>query len=161
MRLSAEDAEKVVLSKFDEADPYQHMMKVMFGCGIYAAFRGSTEHVLFSPLHLSIGTYPSNFESRPLAGLQYITINSFQADKSNKITVTSNYARDTSQALRFPIIQDDPNDFGSTVLRLYHKMSPGQIRMYCYPVTEGTTNSNKRMKVGEKDNFFTASVLLV
>jgi hypothetical protein len=153
MRLAPEDAEKIVLSKFNEDDPWQHMMKVMFGCGIYAAFRGSTEHVLFSPLHISIGTYPHNFESKHLAGLQYVAIDTFQADKSNKITVNINYARDTSQVLRFPIIHDDPNDFGAAVYRLYKKMSPGQIRMYCYPVTD-KMKANKRIKLGEKDIFF-------
>jgi hypothetical protein len=36
----AEDAEKIDLSKFNEDDPNQHMMKVMFGCGVYCMFRG-------------------------------------------------------------------------------------------------------------------------
>jgi hypothetical protein len=40
VHLSAEDAEKIDLSKFNEDDPNQHMMKVMFGCGVYCMFRG-------------------------------------------------------------------------------------------------------------------------
>ena len=127
------------------------MMKVLFGCGTLAAFRGSAEHVSFSPLHISVGTYPSKFESQRLAGLQYITINTFADDKSNKITVNKSYARDTSEDLRFPIILDDPNDFGAALLRLYNKMSPGQVRMYCYPVVN---KANKMRKVGEKDLHF-------
>ena len=68
------------------------MMKVLFGCGMYAAFRGSKEHVHFSPMHISVGTYPSQFESQYLAGLQYVTINTFADDKSHKIAVNKSYA---------------------------------------------------------------------
>ena len=40
-QLEAIEVKKIVLSKLEEKDPLHHMMKVKFGCGLYAAFRGS------------------------------------------------------------------------------------------------------------------------
>ena len=42
--LSASDAEKIVLSKFNEAGPEEHQMKIIVGCGAQLAFRGCAEH---------------------------------------------------------------------------------------------------------------------
>ena len=44
-RLCEVDVEKVrMLSEFDEADPRQHIMKILFGCGALFGFRGHKEH---------------------------------------------------------------------------------------------------------------------
>ena len=72
------------------------MMKCLFGCGVYAAFRGHTEHLNFCCEHISIGIYPKQFESQQLAGLHYVSIDTFGNDKSNKMGVYSPYVCDTS-----------------------------------------------------------------
>ena len=65
--------------------------------------------------------------------------------------------------MRFPIILDDPNDFGAALFRLYKKMAPGQVRMYCYPVgvAKSKNKAYKMMnKVGDEELFFLLSVRL-
>lgn len=126
------DAAKVILGKFNEDIPQQHIMKILFGCGIYAAFRGSSEHVLFSPEHVSFGIYPMNYEVPELRGVHYVTIDAFGSDKSHKISVHKNYSRETSSSLNFPINENDPNCFGASLRRYIRKLAPGQKRMYCY-----------------------------
>ena len=76
------------------------------------------------------GTYPTNFEDPQLAGKPYVAITNFQ-DKSNKLSVHNSYLRDTSDVMRFLVDYEDPANFGSSLLRLIAKHSPGQVRMYC------------------------------
>jgi hypothetical protein len=47
VHLSAADAEKIDLSRFDESNPLQHMMKILFGCKIYCMFCRK-EHASFA-----------------------------------------------------------------------------------------------------------------
>ncbi len=101
--LSSAEVEKVKeLSKFNEDDPIQHMVKVMFGCGLYAGFRGNAEHTHFNMSMLHFGEYPKNHADPMLAGRKYVSISNFE-DKTNKISVHNSYLRDTSDVLRFPI----------------------------------------------------------
>ena len=123
------------LHKFNEDDPIQHMLKVMFGCGLYAGFRGSTEHAYFTTEMVSQGHYPQNFEDKTLAGKPFVAISNFQ-DKSNKLSVHNSYLRDTANILRFKVNFECPNDFGASLVRLMDKHSPGQKRMYCFLASE-------------------------
>ena len=134
-QLSAADVEKIDISKFDETDPRQHIMKVLFGMGFYAAFRGSSEHALMKKSQISFGTYPDNFENSTLAGKNYVAIANIPGDKTRTVTVTNSYARDTSQVLRFPVNSESLKCFGGTLSRYYHKLAPGQIRFYCQVAT--------------------------
>ena len=124
--------EKIVLGRFDENDPLQHMMKCMFGCGIFAGFRGCTEHTYFTREQVVFGTYGKTHEPRELAGLPYVAITHLQ-DKTKKLSIHNSYLRDTGHHLRFPIVSSDPNNFGGALQRLVAKMSPGQVRIYCQP----------------------------
>ncbi len=129
MHLSASDAEKIDLSKFDESDPYQHMMKILFGCGIYCMFRGK-EHAAFNTSQVKFGNYPRSFEYPNLAGHPFVSIDNL-LDKTHRLTVNNNYARSTSEFLRFPILPDSPSDFGASLQRFMSKLAPNQTRMYC------------------------------
>ena len=133
--LEASEAEKIMLSKFDEDDLYQHMMKIMFGCGLFAAFRGRTEHTMFYISQIKIGQYPANFENKELAGLKYAAIDHMVNEKTNKITINNSYSRGTSHIMRFPIVEGDPNNFGGALARLMEKFAPGQERVYCKKAT--------------------------
>ena len=126
-----------MLSKFDEKNPFEHMMKIMFGCGVYAAFRGSKEHTFFYRSQVKIGVYPRNFENRDLAGLRYAAIDHFVSDKACQVTVNNSYSRDCSTLLRFPIVAGDMDNFGGSIERLIKKMHPAQERMYCKPASPG------------------------
>ena len=155
-RLSASEAEKIKLETFDENDPWQHMMKVMFGCGIYAAFRGCSEHASFSPHMITKGRYPDNFEAKELAGLEYVQITNFVNDKSHKLTVHQGYSRDMSNAHRYIYDPTDDGNFAASMWRLKLKLSPGQTRMYCYPKAQisgaaflGHDIFNKDKPIGE------------
>ncbi len=142
--LAAADVEKVkMLCLFDESDPIQHMVKVMFGCGLYAGFRGNMEHTNFNISMVHLGNYPAQYEDKDLAGLPYVAISNFQ-DKTNKLSVNNSYLRDTSNILRFPVIHGDDNDFGGALFRLYEKLSPGQTRMYCQPASSSYIQSLRR-----------------
>jgi hypothetical protein len=129
VHLSAEDADKIDLSMFDEKHPYQHMMKIMYGCGVFCMFRGR-EHANFLVSQVKFGHYPRTFEHAALAGHPYVAISNL-TDKTHILTVNNSYARGTSEVLRFPINEDDPADFGGALQRYMNKLSPGQLRMYC------------------------------
>ena len=97
--LEALEVEKIVLSKFDEDDLHQHMMKVMFGCGMFAAFHGQNEHTMFYTNQLKIGHYLDNFEIKELVGLRYAAIDHMPFDKTNKVTVNNSYRRSTTNIM--------------------------------------------------------------
>ena len=135
-QLSAANVEKIDISKFVEADPRQHCMKLLFGMGFYAAFRGSTEHAQFTKNQVSFGTYPENFENTTLAGRPYVAITNISNDKTCTISITNSYARDTNQVLRFPVNIESMKCFGGTIAQFYKKLAPGQVRMYCQVATD-------------------------
>ncbi len=140
--LSAADAERIDLARFDEQDPWQHMMKMMFGCGTLCMFR-SKEHAFFMVHQVKFGHYPHLFEHPGLAGHPYVTIDNL-TDKSHQVSVNNNHARQCSEFLRFPINPSDPGDFGACVQRYMNKLSPGQTRMYCKPASEAYIESTYR-----------------
>jgi hypothetical protein len=109
------------------------MMKVMFGCGVYCMFRGQ-EHASFCVNQIKFGHYPCSFEHAQLAGHPYVSISNL-TDKTHQITVNNSYSRDTTDSLRFPINQSDPADFSASLQRLLEKLGPGQVRVYCRPVS--------------------------
>ena len=133
--LAASEAEKIILSKFDEDNLYEHMMKILFGCGMYAAFRGRKEHTYFYTNQLRVGFYPNNFENKELVGLKYVAIDHMPDEKCNKITVHNSYSKCTTNFMRFPIMAGDPNNFGGALHRLMEKFVPGQKRVYCKRAT--------------------------
>ena len=63
-KLSAANVEKLNFTKFIEHDPYQHIMKVLFGMGFYAAFCGSSEHANLTKSQIFLG--PTLTTSRTL-----------------------------------------------------------------------------------------------
>ena len=67
-QLAASDVKKINLAIFNENILQQHFMKILFGCGLYAAFRGSTEYTQFSRTQVTFGTYPTDFEECSLRG---------------------------------------------------------------------------------------------
>ena len=99
-------------------------MKVLFGMFFYAAFRDSSEHVLFTNSQVSFGTYLDNFENSTLAGKNYIAISNIPSDKTCTVTVTNSYAQDTSQVLQFPVNADSLKCFGGTLSCYYQKLAP-------------------------------------
>ena len=130
--LSMLDVESIDLSKFDEDDPRQHQMKLLFGFGTFGAFRGYKEHHELPTAHIKKGVYPSDFEDSNLAGVDYIGITSIgNSDKTMKVSVHNNYTRDTNDIFRFPIFRDDPSNFGASIERYMLKLEPGTVKMYC------------------------------
>ena len=71
-QLSAIDVEKIKLELFDEVDDRQHQMKLLFGCGLYPAFHGSSEHTNFCKQQILFGTYPDTYENPVLAGKPFV-----------------------------------------------------------------------------------------
>ena len=106
-------------------------MKLMFGFGIYAAFRGIREHQYLSPSHVKLCSFPLNHPLPDLAGTEYIAVTCLPDEKTNKLSVNNSYVRDTSDLLKIPVDHNDPKNFGACVIRFLGKLAPGQVRMYC------------------------------
>ena len=141
-QLKANDVEKIDLSLFDESVLREHQMKVLFGSGLYACFRGSQEHAMFSTSQLEFGTYSQDFQTVELRGTRYVSISSILADKTHSLSITNSYVRDMENQLRFPINPADPACFGASLERLYLKRGPGQLRLYC---KEASPSYKKKM----------------
>lgn len=97
-------------------------MKMLFGCGVYVGFRGSTEHAELRVDQFKFGT----FESGPFAGERYVGVE-FDIDKTHHLGVGNGYARDSAVMSRFPI----DSVFGGTMHRFLSKcVVQGQKRLY-------------------------------
>ena len=121
--------EKIDLSKFDESDPRQHMMKILFGCGIYFGFRGNSEHVFLEVSNFTHGEFP---QRHLFYGYTFFGIDGL-LDKTHHLSVHKDHVRDTKDAMRVPVMDDDPRsgDFGGSIKRFLAKLAPGQTRIYC------------------------------
>jgi hypothetical protein len=132
--LSETDAQKVCISAFDEDDPKQHTMKILFGCGVYFGFRGRLEHHALEKAHIGVGTFEKGhrFEDMQYVGVRVIN------DKTNRITLHNPYSRDTGKLMRMPILDKDPTSscFGGSLLRYIEKMNPNQKWLHCRGVLE-------------------------
>ena len=133
--VSRRDAEQVQLSKFDESDPKQHIMKVMVGLGAQAGFRGLTEHVYFNIAQLRFGQFPTDHHDENLRGVRFIEVIFIgNCDKTQKLSINNAHTRNMKGCWRFPILEGDPSSLGASIERLMGKMHPGQTRMYCSPI---------------------------
>ena len=134
--MSETDAQKVCISAFDEEDPKQHTMKILFGCGIYFGFRGRLEHHALEKAHIGVGTFEKGhrFENLQYVGVRVIN------DKTNRITLHNPYSRDTGKLMRMPILDEDPSSscFGGSLLRYLEKMNPDQKWLHCRGVLESS-----------------------
>ena len=57
-RLTLTNGKKISLAMFDERDPQQHQMKILFGCGAMFGFRGSSEHTYLELGNIRKGVFP-------------------------------------------------------------------------------------------------------
>ena len=57
-RLDEEVKEIINLSVFDESDPEEHQIKIMFGCGVYFGLRGNMEHYGLEVRNITHSTFP-------------------------------------------------------------------------------------------------------
>jgi hypothetical protein len=134
VHLSAADAEKIDLSRFDESDLLQHMMKILFGCRIYCMFCGK-EHASFAVSQIKFRHYPCTFKYAGLAGHPNVCIDNI-CDKSHRLTVHNSHARTTNKFLRFLINENDPVCLGAAIKCFMPKLAPNQTRMYCRLATQ-------------------------
>ena len=103
-RVSEEDRGKIDISKFDENDPSQHQMKILFGSGTKFGLRGNSEHTFMEVCNITHGEFP---EGHPYEGYEYYGLDNFQ-DKKHKLGVHTDYVRNTEQFLRIPKEDDNP-----------------------------------------------------
>ena len=118
------ETNKINLSIFDKNDPWQHQMKIAFGCGCKFGFRGNDEHTNLQVCNIDCGTFEAN---HPFAGYEYFGIDHL-VDKTVKLSVNTDYVRDTKNHMRIPVMNDDPtsDDFGGSIKRYLDKLAPGQ-----------------------------------
>ena len=140
-RLDENEKELIDLSCFDENDPRQHQMKILFGCGIYFGFRGKNEHVFLEIHNFTHGTFPS---THPFSGYEWYGIENIQ-DKTHKLSIHKDRVRDTKNCMRVPVMDNDPtsSDFGGSIKRFLEKLAPGQTRIYCKAIPEDLRSVDK------------------
>ena len=56
--MTKEDIDKLDLSLLDEDDLEQHIIKMLFICGIFFGFRGETEHTMMEVCQITSGVFP-------------------------------------------------------------------------------------------------------
>ena len=142
--MTADDINKIDLTIFDENDPEEHMIKLLFICGIFFGFRGSEEHVKMECRRLTSGVFPVGHK---WAGYTWYGID-FIIDKSNHLSIYKPYVRSIDDTLmKLPVMGNDPTstDPGGTLQRFLAKLSPGQTRLYCKVVPK---NIDKEVKKG-------------
>ena len=92
-RLTLSDRKKISLSLFNEADPQQHLMKVLFGCGAMFGFRGSAEHTYLELGHIRKGTFAPG---HPWEGKTYYGFGGFQY-KTNRLSLRHSFVSDDDE----------------------------------------------------------------
>ena len=123
------------LDVFDEDDPEQHQMKVLFGFGLYFAFRGSTEHSNLRQDQIYQGTFKPGHE---FAGQRFVGVKDM-VDKTHQLSVHQNYVCDTSGFMQMPVggVKDTRlNNFGASLVRYLEKLAPAQVFLYTKPLDE-------------------------
>ena len=148
--MSEADAQRVCISTFDESDPEQHTIKVLFGCGIYFGFRGRGEHHAIEKDHIGEGTFE---EGHRFGGMPFVSVRVMN-DKTNKITLHNPYLRDTGKLMRVPILNNDTNSscFGGCLKRYVEKMNKAQRYLHCRAVLND--NRPNQIKKGNKGFYY-------
>ena len=133
-RLNEKDTMRVKdLSAFDENDPEQHCIKLLYGLGRVIGCRGG-EYTNFSISQIDHGEFP---EDHDWHGYSWFAINGM-TDKTHKLSVHNSHVRNTKSLLRFPILNDGErtNDVGGSIQRYLKKLGPGQLRFFCHHMSK-------------------------
>ena len=141
--MSHDDINKIDLSLLDEDNPEEHIIKMLFICGIFFGFRGEVEHTMLEVRRITSGVFP---EGHKWAGIQWFGID-FIIDKSNHLSIHKPYVRSIEDTqMKVPVIGDDPkmSDPGGCIKRFLDKLAPGQLRLYCRVLSK-----KSRSKEGE------------
>ena len=154
-RIMHGDRKKVLLSMFDESDPRQHQMKILFGCGAKFGFRGSQEHVFLELCHVRKGEYEPG---HPLEGHTYYGFGGFQ-DKTNKLNLNNVYLPNDDDMMRCPLVKGDPENLAWSIEKYLEKCSPGQTRFYCKKLSKNAKERYVR-NGGDAKHEFMANVPL-
>lgn len=112
---------------FNENVHSEHVMKCIVFCGVLFGFRALAEHLHLRPSDIVSGTYENG---HPFGGKKFVGVGGL-VDKTQKLTVHSNYVRDTAHLMRVPLSEDGSCP-GSALLRMRNKCVPDQKRLYCY-----------------------------
>ena len=127
---------------FDESDPEEHQIKILFGCGVYFGLRGNIEHCDLDVRNITHGTFPSQHS---FGGYKYYGIDCLMY-KTHKLTYNTDYVRQTTNVMRVPKTNDDPrsNCLGGSIERFLNKLAPRQLKLYCKVIPE---NSDTQIKM--------------
>ena len=126
--MTKEDIDKLDLSLLNEDDPEQHIIKMLFICGIFFGFRGETEHTMMEVRRITSGVFPPGHKWE---GCQWFGID-FIIDKSNHLSIHKPYVRSIEDTqMKIPVLKNDKSDPGGCIARFLDKLAPGQLRLYC------------------------------
>jgi len=123
------DTGLIDISVFDENDPSQHQMKLLYGCGCKFGLRGNEEHTLLEVRNITRGHFSTQ---HPWAGSEYYGLEGL-TDKTHKLDVHNDHVRENSDYMRLPVLNDDPwsDCLAGSIKRFLQKLTAGQTRIYC------------------------------
>ena len=154
-RLTFNNRKKISLAMFDERNPQQHQMKILFGCGAMFGFRGSAEHTYLELGNIRKGVFPPG---HPWEGQTYYGFGGFE-HKTHKLSMKHSFVPDDDEHMRVPYIPDDPESLGGAIHRMLPKFTRGQTRFYCKLMTKKQKDRYVR-DGGEREHEFQANVHL-
>ena len=126
------EAKRLDLTNFLEEDPYQHLIKILFACGLQGGFRGNSKHANLEIHYITRGSYPPG---HPLESKGWYAITNFM-DKTHKLSFHNLHLRDDRELFRSPVLEDNPDTLGGIIHGLLPKLTPNQIRIYCKPMSK-------------------------
>ena len=127
------------ISVFNEDNPTEHQMKLLYGCGIMYGLRGSNEHTELEVRNIIRGVFT---EEHPCTGMEYYGIEGL-VDKTHKLDINNDHVRENSDHMRLPVMDNDPTSacLSGSIKRFLDKLAPGQTRIYCKVVPEHVRNT--------------------
>lgn len=126
------EAKKLHFTKFLEEDPYQHLIKLFLASGLHGGFRGNSEHGNLEIHHITKDTNPPG---HPLETKAWYAVTNFM-DKIYKLSFHNSHLRDDREFFCSPVLKKNSDTLGGIIHRLLLKLTPGQTRIYCKPMSK-------------------------
>ena len=120
---------KVDISIFDESDPQEHQMKLLYGCGCNFGLRGNDEHTSLEVWNIVHGYFDS---LHPCVGYEYYWMDSLPG-KRHKLDVNNDQVWGNLDYMRLPVLYNNPwsGCLAGSIERFLPKLRPEKIQIFC------------------------------
>ena len=111
-RLTLSNRKKIYIGCFNENDPQQHLMKVLFECGTMLGFRGLAEHTYLEVGHIRNDIFRPGHPWEGIGGFQH---------KTQKLSLKHSFVPDDDKHMQVPYLPDNEDSLGGDIHRLLPK----------------------------------------